>query len=90
MTHYPFQCRLNPKKKKRISQIGRRGAVYNDWRDNVAKPYLIAKDGYKCAVCGSSGKLDIDHIQKRGSHPELKMSLDNVRFLCRKCHIDLT
>lgn len=89
-THYPYKCKLNPKKPKRIKQIGRRGLKYNDWRDNVAKPYLIAKNGYKCVICGSQKKLDIDHILKRGSHPELKMDLNNVRFLCRSCHIDIT
>jgi len=90
--HYPYKCRLNPKKPKRIKQIGRKGLAYNEWRDNVAIPHLIAKNGYKCALCGSGGKLDVDHIQKRrmGGAPSRTMNLNNVRFLCRSCHIAIT
>ena len=88
--HYPYMCRLNPKKPKRITRYGKKAREYSKWRDEVAKPYLIAKDGYKCALCGSTGKLDVNHRLKRGSNPHLKMSLDNVEFLCRQCHIDIT
>lgn len=90
--HYPYKCRLNPKKPKRIKPIGRRGLAYNEWRDTIAIPHLIAKDGRKCALCGSTGKLDIDHIQKRrmGGAPSRTMKLDGVRFLCRSCHIKVT
>jgi 5-methylcytosine-specific restriction endonuclease McrA len=91
--HYPYKCRLNPKKPKSIKRLSRRGLIYKQWRDDVAKPYLIAKDGYKCALCGSTDrKLDIDHIAKRrmGGAPSRTMNINNVRFLCRPCHIDIT
>lgn len=83
-------CKDNPKKRKRITRYGKKAREYSEWRDEVAIPHLIAKDGRKCALCGSTGKLDVQHKQKRGSHPELKMSLDNVEFLCRTCHIKVT
>ncbi len=89
-THYPYQCRLNPKKPKRIRRYGKKTIAYNEWRDTIARPYLIEKYGNKCAMCGETWRLDVDHIQKRGSHPELKMNLENVRLLCRPCHIDIT
>lgn len=75
---------------KRPRQVGKHGLKWAEFRDNVAKPYLTAKYGYKCVICGSRGKLDVDHIKKRGSHPELRYELTNVRFLCRKCHIEVT
>lgn len=71
---------------KRIKQIGKRTLTYNQWRDKVAKPYLDSAYGRLCKWCGSRDELDIDHILPRGSHPELKMDLGNVRYLCRRCH----
>lgn len=75
---------------KPIRQIGKQALKYNAWRDKVAKPYLDSTYGHKCIICGSAEALDVDHIQKRGSHPELRMVLLNVRWLCRPCHIKVT
>ncbi|RLC35902.1 hypothetical protein DRH27_06090 [Candidatus Falkowbacteria bacterium] len=77
------------KPRKRISQKGRKTLEYEVWRDTVAIPHLNEK-GRRCALCGSTKRLDVDHIKKRGSHPELRMELSNVRFLCRSCHINET
>lgn len=85
--HYKYQCFLN---RKPIKQIGKKTLTYNKWRDTVAIPYLTSKYGYRCALCGATEALDVDHILKRGSHPELKMSLANIRYLCRDCHIKET
>lgn len=92
LKHYPYLCRLNPKKPKRISRFGKKAQEYSKWRDEVAIPYLTAKNGYKCGLCGSSGKLDVDHIQKRrmGGAPSRTMDINNVRLLCRSCHIKVT
>lgn len=91
-THYPYLCKLNPKKPKRITRYGKKARQYSEWRDEVAIPHLTAKYGRKCALCGSTGKLDVDHIEKRrmGGAPSRTMKLDGVRFLCRNCHIDIT
>lgn len=69
--------------------MGKRAKEYDLWRREVAIPYLD-KQGHVCALCGKDGALDIDHIKKRGSHPELKMELTNLRYLCRDCHIKVT
>jgi len=88
--HWPYQCKANPKKPKRIKQIGKGTIKYNQWRDSVAKPYLFTQGNF-CAICGKASKhLDVDHIKKRGSHPQLKMNIDNVRLVCRSCHIKIT
>lgn len=77
------------KPKKAIKKKGKHTIEYELWRDNVAIPYLERK-GHKCVKCGATGKLDVDHIKNRGSHYALKMSLTNVQYMCRDCHIRKT
>lgn len=85
-------CAYNKYKKpgKPISKIGKRTKEYNEWRINVAIPYLDKTYGHKCNNCGATGALDIDHIKPRGSNPQLKMQLNNIQYLCRSCHIKKT
>lgn len=90
--HYPFQCRLNPRPKKKLKTIGKRTLKYEEWKHSTAKPHLDATYGHICSYegCKETKNLDIDHILKRGSHPQLKMSLSNVRYLCRRHHQEVT
>ena len=79
------------KPRKRITTQGRKATAYQAWRDEVAIPYLEAKFGRVCALCGGSRcknrQLDVDHIIKRSKRPDLVMSLDNVQFAGRyPCH----
>ena len=46
---------------------------------------VLARDG-KCVWCGSTEKLEADHIQRWSTHPELRYELSNGRTLCMKCH----
>jgi 5-methylcytosine-specific restriction endonuclease McrA len=78
------------KPKKPIKKRGKRTLEYETWRDTVAKPYLDKTYGHVCRDCGATGQLDVEHIKKRGSHPHLKMTLTNVTYLCRPCHIKAT
>lgn len=79
-----------PKAKKRPSPIGKKGLAYIEWRDTVAKPYLDKKFGHRCyrKWCRATGDLDVGHILGRGSNPKLRMELTNVRWVCRKHHIE--
>jgi 5-methylcytosine-specific restriction endonuclease McrA len=92
--HYQSFCSRRPRKplaqRKPIKKRGTRTIQYEKWRDEVAIPYLDKTYGHNCRKCGVGGKLDVQHIQKRGSHPELKMVLSNVEYLCRLCHIEET
>lgn len=85
-----------PRQTKPIRQKGKVTLTYEKWRDTVARPYLDRVFGRQCAKCGAPPPVneetgvelhhDVDHILERGSHPELRMVLSNVRYLCRSCH----
>lgn len=95
LTHWPFQCRQNPKTKKSIPKKGKRTLEYEEWRDTVAIPYLDRTTGRICqrcfgARCGNR-QLDVDHKKNRGSNPQLKMDLNNIQYLGRyPCHAEKT
>lgn len=88
------RCALNrySKPRQRIRRKGKRTIEYEAWRRDVAVPYLDKTYGRKCSVlgCPETEYLDVQHKQKRGSHPELKMELSNVEYLCRPHHIEAT
>jgi 5-methylcytosine-specific restriction endonuclease McrA len=92
---YSAYCvRHKPKKAvqrlKRPRSMGKQGTKWVEFRDTVARPYLDSVYGHTCSMCGVGGRLDVDHIKKRGSHPELRYELSNLRYLCRSCHIKET
>lgn len=92
-SHYPTFCPY--KKRKPISQRGKRSEIYEGWKKTVAIPYLDAKYGRVCAACGGARcgnrQLDVDHKLGRGSHPSLKMDVKNVQYLGRfPCHFEKT
>lgn len=85
---YSEYCIMH-KPRKPIRKKGKRTLKYKKWRDAVARPHLDSK-GRFCQLCYTTENLDVDHIKKRGSHPDLIMSLSNVRYICRQCHIKIT
>jgi 5-methylcytosine-specific restriction endonuclease McrA len=58
-----------------------------EWHDLRLAALKNAK--FACSVCGRSvrgkGKSRVDHIQSTRSHPELKLTLSNLRVLCPSC-----
>lgn len=81
------------KPRKPITQRGKKTIEYEHWRDTVARPYLIARYGLRCALCSGircgNKQLDVDHKKKRGSNPALKMDLNNVQLVGRfPCHYE--
>jgi len=49
---------------------------------------LFALLGNKCDICGKIGKLDIHHIDGKGTkykHEEKNNNLNNLQVLCKKC-----
>lgn len=68
--------------KRDAATIFRKSPEYAAWRTSV-----FSRDGYKCRGCGQiGGELQADHIKPFAMHPELRLSLDNGRTLCRACH----
>lgn len=54
------------------------------WRK--LRQQALHRDGYRCVVChhdvSARGAARVDHIKPRLTHPELELSLDNLRTLC--------
>lgn len=59
----------------------RNSARYDNWRRDVMK-----RDGYKCTICGATGRLCADHIKEWFLYPGLRFDLENGRTLCYPCH----
>ncbi len=87
-SEYHYQTFCPYKKNKAIKQRGKKTEIYETFRDKVAKPYLDKKYGHVCSFkgCTETENLDVDHIKTRGAHPELKMDVKNLRYLCRYHH----
>jgi 5-methylcytosine-specific restriction endonuclease McrA len=87
------------KNTKTIPKQGKVTKLYNKWRDLIAIPYLDQRFGRACAKCGtmppmnddgSYGRYEVDHIKNRSTHPELRMDVKNVQYLCTNCHREKT
>ena len=51
---------------------------------------VLARDGYKCVLCGSTEQLQIhhkDHIGRNHSADERNDTMENLVTLCASCHI---
>ena len=54
----------------------------------------LIRDHYECVWCKAQGlvttsknaTLEIDHIKELEYHPELALTLSNLRTLCHECH----
>ena len=63
------------------TQRGRGSRKYKDWQNKVKE-----RDGYQCVWCRGSERLEVDHIKRWSTHPELRYEISNGRTLCMKCH----
>lgn len=57
--------------------------LYKQFREAVLK-----RDGNKCKYpgCKNKKKLQVHHIKKFSSSPELELVVDNGITLCKRCH----
>lgn len=55
--------------------------THDAWRKAV-----LARDGGRCVQCGSTHRLQADHIQPVSKFPELLRAVANGRTLCFDCH----
>ena len=49
--------------------------------------YILDRDGWRCAACSRPGKLEVSHIVAVHVDPSRELDPDNVRVLCRACHL---
>jgi len=77
----------------------RRGDRAPAWKGGVAesnisrsprykrfKRYVLERDNHQCVMCGSTEKVEVDHIKPQKTHPELRFDVRNGRTLCFSCH----
>jgi 5-methylcytosine-specific restriction endonuclease McrA len=50
----------------------------------------LRRDGWKCRVCGSRLRLEVDHIQPVRDRPDLAFELSNLQTLCNVHHAEKT
>lgn len=83
-----LRARVRPKK------MSVKEKDYQEWKEAVARPYVVQRDNNECACCGRPAypneKLDLDHIKGKGSSPKDKRNLHNIQLLCRPCHFNKT
>jgi 5-methylcytosine-specific restriction protein A len=68
------------KRGKRPNRFGKVAKLWWGTRQTV-----LLRDDNKCVLCGDYGN-EVDHIEKRSTHPELRFVLSNLRTLCGNCH----
>lgn len=68
-------------------------------RDNTEHDWALAKkaaktrDGHACVTCGSTDRLEVNHIDPRrgqGYGKGCHHHLDNLETLCHDCHVLVT
>lgn len=62
-------------------QRNRNAPEYIEWRREV-----FERDGWKCQMCGSGGKLNAHHIERWAGNKELRFEVSNGQTLCERCH----
>jgi 5-methylcytosine-specific restriction endonuclease McrA len=88
--------RIHSKESKRNMKIAQNKRYYRepDWKIPFTKGELKtwasrakAKTPF-CEECGSKEELHAHHIKPKCIYPELALDENNVKILCKKCHIE--
>ena len=69
--------------------MSRNHVALNASRWSRARRLALRRDGYRCASCGKAARLEVHHETplSSGGAP---FDLDNLKSLCRSCHIVLS
>lgn len=66
---------------------GERKAFMNTYEYKLWRKSVFERDNYTCIECNvRGGELNADHIKSYSQYPELRLTLENGRTLCRNCH----
>lgn len=60
--------------------------IYRSKAWAVVRRVVFERDGYRCTMCGVPGRLECDHIEPIEKGGDW-FALDNLRTLCRSCHV---
>jgi 5-methylcytosine-specific restriction endonuclease McrA len=50
----------------------------------------LRRDDWKCRVCGSRVRLEVDHVEPVFRRPDLAFVLSNLQTLCARHHAEKT
>lgn len=56
-----------------------------DWCNTIRSKKMIEYN-YRCKNCGSSNKLELDHIIPVYKDKKLSYDINNIQVLCKECH----
>lgn len=84
--------KLSQKRKERIQEYGQRTDQKMRFTSEMVRwrMSVLVRDNFKCQICGSRPSTHLlvaDHIKPYCRFPDLILSLENGRTLCRSCHI---
>lgn len=57
---------------------------YTKWRKAV-----LERDKYYCRLCHARRKLEVHHIYRFTTHPDIRWDVDNGITLCHECHVKI-
>jgi 5-methylcytosine-specific restriction endonuclease McrA len=60
--------------------------IRNSFEGRLWRKAVLERDNYACVWCGSTKRLETDHIKPFALFPELRFAIDNGRTLCHECH----
>lgn len=80
----PRQIKPKPKPKER--QVSTK-AFYSSWEWKQARFETLKRYGATCMCCHSTKDIVVDHILPIRTHPELRLSRDNLQILCNSCNM---
>ncbi len=76
-----MRCQGMAKRKHRGQSQGRRSPEDLAWKREILK-----RGNYKCAMCGSTERLEAHHIKPIKDFPDLRHELENGMCVCHQCH----
>src|SRR4051812_24926874 len=79
VTNLGIICRAERRVKRLISRIEKE--KWGSMRKKVIDNY-----GAVCMKCGSTGKINVDHIRPKCRYPSLKFKFENLQVLCWPCN----